>query len=188
MAKHIVMCRVCKMKFDLNDPTIEVENPSTNFYYHKSCYNNWKKAGNDLNAEMSDDGWHDTAKDYLFKELRMSVDWVKFESQWKTFLRPSMSPKMTAKGMYFALKYYYDVQHGNIEKAAGGIGIIPHIYEESCRYWVREEMRHEGIVAQITAQAQARLEQQRVVVKQEKKEKARGQARFSLSEVEDDDE
>lgn len=187
MAKHMVTCRVCKQKFDFNDPNIPHEKPSKNFYYHKKCYDDWKRAGSDPTAEMSTENWHEIAKEFLSKDMRMSVDWEKFESQWKNFLKPNYSPKMTAKGMYFALKYHYDVQHGSVEKAVGGIGIIPHIYEESCRYWVKEEQRHRGIVAKIEAQAKARLQQKQVVVKQQKKDKARGQARFSLEDVEDDE-
>ena len=38
---------------------------------------------------------------------------------------------MTAKGMYFALKYFYEIKKGDVSKSENGIGIIPHIYEDS---------------------------------------------------------
>ena len=45
MAKHLVICRACKERFDaqLAGADIEWVMPSKGWYYHKSCYENLKK-------------------------------------------------------------------------------------------------------------------------------------------------
>ena len=45
MAKHLVICRACKERFDaqLSGADIEWVMPSKGWYYHKSCYENLKK-------------------------------------------------------------------------------------------------------------------------------------------------
>lgn len=183
MAKHIVMCRLCKERFDVNDPSIESHLEGERSYYHKKCFEDWCKAATDPTIELTPEDYHNMSKDFLYKDVRMEVDWVKFESQWKTFLRPTAKPKMTAKGIYFSLYYYFNVRHGNKEKAQKGIGIVPYVYTESCQYWVEEEKRCAGIVAKIEAQAIARANQQQLIVKKVKA--PRQKARFSLEEVED---
>lgn len=38
-------------------------------------------------------------------------------------------------GMYKTLKYFFEVRRNPIEKANGGIGIIPYVYSEAFDYW-----------------------------------------------------
>ena len=81
MAKHIVTCRVCKEKFDTNE--VEWIMPSKNFYYHKSCYEDWQVKKNDVrNNSKDEDLWKDATYQYLKKDLYIPVDFGKFDSQW----------------------------------------------------------------------------------------------------------
>lgn len=41
----------------------------------------------------------------------------------------------TYDGILKALKYHYEIQHGDKEKANEAIGIVPYIYDESMNYW-----------------------------------------------------
>lgn len=41
----------------------------------------------------------------------------------------------TYSGILKSLKYWYEVKHGSIEKANGGVGIVPHIYDDARRYY-----------------------------------------------------
>lgn len=188
LAKHIVQCRTCGLKFDATPEAKDIDwvVPTERMYYHKSCYENWKKNMQDPKADMTPKQWYDSAREFLAKDVRMDVDWEKFASQWKTFLRPSYRPEMTPKGIYFAIRYYFDVKHGDKAKAQGGIGIVPYVYAESCQHWALQERRCAGIIAKITEQARAYSEQAHVVVKGKKKENPNKKARFSLDEVEDD--
>ena len=38
-------------------------------------------------------------------------------------------------GMRKTLKYFFEVRGNSIEKANGGIGIIPYVYDEAYIYW-----------------------------------------------------
>ena len=38
-------------------------------------------------------------------------------------------------GMYKTLVWWFELKHGDIEKANGGIGIIPYVYDQACQYY-----------------------------------------------------
>lgn len=38
-------------------------------------------------------------------------------------------------GMYKSLKYFFEIKGNPIEKANGGIGIIPWIWDDALKYW-----------------------------------------------------
>ena len=59
---------------------------------------------------------------------------------------------MTNKGILFTLKYFYDIKHNDWDKGHGGIGIVPYVYQEACSYWVEQERKKKGIVAEIERQ------------------------------------
>lgn len=152
---HVVKCRACGIKFDtdkLNDD--EWIMPKTNWYFHKECYENWVKYKDDPNSDMSSEAWYGALVDYLYRDLKMPVDFAKLQSQWNNFLKPGK--EMTPKGVYFSVKYFYDIEHGDMEKAQGGIGIVPSIYRRATQYWADREAREEGIIDAIIAQIKER--------------------------------
>lgn len=152
---HVVKCRACGIKFDtdkLNDD--EWIMPKTNQYYHKDCYDKWIKDKDDPNADMTKDAWYAALVDYLYRDLKMPVDFAKLQSQWNNFLKPGK--EMTPKGVYFSVKYFYDIEHGDMEKAQGGIGIVPSIYKRATQYWADREQREQGIIDAIIAQIKER--------------------------------
>ena len=97
----------------------------------------------------------------------------------KTFLKQNK----TAKGIYFAIRYFYDVQKGDKEKSLGGIGIVSSIYEDSCAYWYDREDKDHGICARIEEQMKQQAEQKKIVVKQTKRKSIREKA-ISLEDIE----
>lgn len=151
---HIVHCRVCKKEIDI-DSSHNWVMPSTNWYYHTTCYENWikQKGERALTAERTTDEWFALLKDYVYRDIKMpGLDWQKITSQWRNYLK---TKNFTPKGVYFAVIYFYEVQHGNAELAKGGIGIVSNIYYESAQYWSNLEAKRkgtlEGIVKQIAA-------------------------------------
>ena len=155
MSKHIVKCRICLQQFDTNE--LEKEKdwvlPQPRFYYHTSCYNDFckKKKGireKDLTLELDDGLWFDATYDYLVKDLKSSLNFTKFQNQWENFLKKGM----TAKGMYFTLRYFYEIGKGDPRKNEDGIGIIPHIYNEATCYWGERNQRDKGICDRIVEQ------------------------------------
>jgi hypothetical protein len=172
MAKvAMVQCRICKERFNRLNPNllegVDWIKPSNRVYYHKKCYDEYQKSRLDVHANMTDEMWFDACWDLLRRDLKYSFNYVKVRKQWESFIKN----KMTAKGMYFALKYHYEIKKGDVTKSENGIGIIPHIYEDSRTYWTEREERTAGIVAAIEAQIKEAAKQKTVKVnlKQTKK-------------------
>lgn len=155
----VVMCRACGQRnIDRNNQN-EGEDwveRSKGWFYHKKCYEEWIKGKDGLLEQKADSEWLDYTWDYLRKEVQLpNLEWGKFKSQWDNFLN---TKTMTAKGIYFCLKFYYEIEHGSKEKALGGIGIVKSIYKRGTEYWIDRETKENGIVAKIEAQIREKAE------------------------------
>ena len=166
MAKHMVICRVCKQQFDTNAGVEGVDwcKPNKTCYYHLNCYNSWKNKTKDVKSVADDDLWYDSLVEFLYSEVKMEVNFVKLKKQWESYIKKGQ----TAKGIYFAARYFYIIKHGDVGKSDGGIGIIPYIYEESCTYWANRERREQGICARIEQQLIERAKQKTITITQTK--------------------
>ena len=127
---HIVKCRLCKEQFDTDKiPREDWTLVGQRSYYHSSCYNEWVKAKQTVTSNVTDEEfWRESLVDYLYRDIKMTINFTKLDSQWRNFIKPEK--KMTPKGIYFAVRYYYDVLKGDATKAQGGIGIVPNIYKD----------------------------------------------------------
>ena len=156
---NIVHCRVCKQ--EINKKTqlegIDWVMPSKNWYYHKECFNTWGKKKNDVHAQAEDE------------------DFPKFKKQWDSFLKKGYK----AKGIFFCIKYFYEIKNGDRSKAEGGIGIIPHIYEDGREYWTSREARDKGICARIEEQIK-QAHNREIVTIQKKEVKQKNRIDLSL--------
>ena len=189
MAKTIMVeCRICKEKFNRLDPALvegfDFVQPVKKWYYHKSCYDAYEEGKTDINGEMSEELWLKAIWDYLRKDLKGDFNYVKVRRQWQAFLKK----KMTAKGMYFALRYFFEIRKNDVSKCENGIGIIPHIYEEACIYWEERENRDKGIVAAIEEQIKQAQSQNIVNVKIKKNKRTVKSAADALAAVDMEDE
>lgn len=174
---HKVQCRLCKVYFDADkEPFILIGQKS---YYHQNCYDEWIKKRNDATATLDESFWYETVVDYLYRDVKMAMDFTKISSQWRNFTKPER--KMTPKGIFFALKYYYEVQKGDKEKAQGGIGIVLSIYSDAARYWTELETRKRGTIEAIVEQMKTRQDRKVVAINRsnEKKDKSK----FRLDDV-----
>jgi hypothetical protein len=136
--------------------------PQEKWYYHNACYEDFgKKKGaikeGDLTIEADDDLWKSAVYDYLKRDVKISLDYKKFSSQWANFLKKGM----TAKGIYFTLRYFYEIEKGDTSKSENGIGIVPHVYERGTCYWGERNLRDKGICARIEAQILQRIEKEK---------------------------
>jgi hypothetical protein len=91
---------------------------------------------------------------------------MKIKAQWTSFL----NNKMTAKGIYYAVRYMYDIKKLDPKKAEGGIGLVPSIYEESSLYWTDLYNRQVALPSALREQQRLIDERISVVVKRKKKE------------------
>lgn len=167
MQPHMVICRVCKERFDIND-LVEGEDyiqPVKRFYYHKKCYEDWKNSN-----PLVDEEWVDLIYDYISRDLKVKYNYYMCESQRKNFIEKN---SYTNKGIFFTLKYFYGVKHNDWSKGNGGIGIVPYVYNEACGYWVDQERKNSGVCAQIEQQMQAARERSIKKIKKIQKPKAK---------------
>ena len=151
--KHMVQCRICKQRFDTNqEETVLVGQKA---YYHKSCYTEWVNSKDSLRKNYSEDFYKECLIDYLYRDIKTAINFQKLNSQWTNFTRPGKN--MTPKGIYFAVRYFYEVQKGDKSKMEGGIGIVPYIYNDSREYWAQLEYKKEGTLDAILEQMKTRL-------------------------------
>ena len=120
----MVTCIYCKQRFDRDKiPAIEVKNRR---YAHKECV---KRKEELLTQEEKD---KEAFYEYVKKLLGDDYTPAKIAVQVKHYLTDY---KFTYSGMLQSLIYFYEIKGNNIEKAKGGIGIIPFIYKDAYNYY-----------------------------------------------------
>lgn len=169
---HRVKCRICKQYFDAKEEekdTVWIM-PSSHFYYHKNCYEIWKKETEKLSSDKTDNLWIDYIYDYIAHDLKLDYDYFLIEAQRKKMIE---SKGYTNKGIFFALRYAYDVKQIGFEKWNGGIGIIPYLYQESVLYWANLQKQQKDILEKIEKQMRelSLLHQNQRIICRKKKNK-----------------
>ena len=194
MAKAMVECRVCKQKFNRLDPQliegVDWVQPVNRHYYHKKCYDDFAKKkgqiGKDgVEFEAEELVWKSATEDYLKRDLKVSIDYKRFCSQWKRLIEKD---GRTPKGIYFTLRYFYDICKGLTEKCEGGIGIVSHVYDDAVAYWSERNQRDKGIVARIEQQIREAAAQNIIKVNLKQSKKHVKTAAEMLAGIEDTEE
>lgn len=127
MAKHIVKCLLCGEQFDANvEPYVK---PRANRYAHKKCYEEIMKPRIDLEQYICQLFDYDSLPSIVQKQID---DYVRYNHY-------------TYQGIINALKYFYEVKHGDIAKSNGRIGIVPYVYEEAIQYNLSLMETHEKL-------------------------------------------
>lgn len=124
MAKHMVKCFYCGETFDASiEPFVK---PNSRRYAHKEC------------AESADAHKTKEEKDreqlelYIKQLFGINCISVKIKKQIDDY---KIKKNYSYSGMYKTLKYFFEIRGNPIEKANGGIGIIPYVYDEAYKYW-----------------------------------------------------
>lgn len=178
MAKHLVTCRACKERFDaqLSGADVEWVMPSKGWYYHKSCYENMRK-GNLKN----DNEWKRRIYDFIAHDLKVSYDFYLCEAQLKKFVEKDKIG--TYKGIFYTLKYFYEIRNGDWTKGHGGLGIVPFVYKEATDYWKNRENRERGTLAKIEEQIKIKESQEKISLKKSQSSKKKKE-KWNLEEIE----
>lgn len=181
MAEYICECQICHVRDIKRSEMVEEVDyiHKGTKYYHKKCYDNWKKAQPD-----NDEDYVDLIYDYIARDLKVTYDYWVCEAQRKKFLKE----KMTNKGILFALKYFYDIKHGDWEKGHGGIGIVPFVYNDARAYWSARERHSEGTIAEIERQMRAAAERHKETVQKRHITPRKFKVDFSVLDNLEDDE
>lgn len=167
-----VKCRVCNGSIDRDKETDWI-NPKTNMFYHTSCYNDYEKkkqeAANNLNLKMEEEEfWLEIIWEYLTRDLKIGPNFAKLKKQFDSFVKKRMTPK----GIYFTLRYFYEKKGGDPTKAEGGIGIVPYLYEEGTQYWAAKDRERKEICEKINAEIEAMLQKSTKTVRISRKKQS----------------
>lgn len=171
------ICRICRGQIDKKKEKEGVDwcMPSRNWYYHVSCYTQWKSQ-----KEPSEDDWILMIYDFLARDLKVSYNYFLCEQQRKKFWTEN---HINNKGVYFTLKYFYEVKRhdwvGN-----GGIGIVPYVFEESKQYWADQERKQHGFMEALEQQLKAAANLDVLKIKQPQK---RARTKYNLDAIKDMD-
>ena len=119
MPQVLVKCLYCNKIFDRN---VEPCQKIGRRYAHQECY--------ERNYTESDE-YKEKIYDYVKKLFGANYKYLSIESQRKNFIKKGM----TNKGIYYTLKYHFEVRNGSVDKSEGRIGIVPYLYEEAQDYY-----------------------------------------------------
>ena len=161
-------CRECHMPIDKTkgEGTVWIQ-PSKGWYYHKECYETWKA------APATDDDWVKMIYDFLARDLKVKYEYHKCQTQIENFWKKK---KINPKGIYFTLKYFYEIKGNSWDKGYGGIGIVPYVFDEAKAYWIAQERKKRGFMKELEEQAK-----ERSIVKITRSERRR--EKYDLSEI-----
>ena len=122
MAKAMVKCFYCGKSFDRNSEPFT--KPRANRYAHAAC--DQQANANKTQEERDYEQLVEYIK-HLFGNPNPRV--------WKQLKEFKDVYGYTYSGMYKTLIWWFELKHGDIEKANGGIGIIPYVYEQASQYY-----------------------------------------------------
>lgn len=116
-------CPVCELMFD-RDKCEFIHHK--NRYYHKSCYDSVTAAKTQEEQDLKD------LEEYIMKMFKETYVNARVRRQIKQFKEQY---KYSYSGMLKSLIYFFEVKGNSIEKANGGIGIIPYVYKDAFNYY-----------------------------------------------------
>ena len=122
---HIVTCIYCKQKFDRDKfPYIQV---SSRRYAHQECSLSEDQKKNKEEQDKID------LENYILKLFKVDYVDARIKKQIKQYREEY---NYTYSGIHKALIYFYEIKGNSIEKANGGIGIVPYVYQHAYNYYL----------------------------------------------------
>lgn len=167
---HIVTCRWCGEKFDTEK--VEWTMPSRNQYYHTECWKMKQEPGSirpNAEKDNASDEWRKVIFDFITRDLKGECNYARINQQLNEYKKKN--PDWTYKGMFFALKWFYEIKHNSWDKSNGGVGILPYIYYDGTEYWRKRENAEKGIVKAIEQQIKERENRQTITVQRTEQKK-----------------
>ena len=121
---HIVTCVYCRQKFDRDK--VDFIQVSPRRYAHKECS---ELEGQRLYKEEAD---KIALENYIIKLLKIEYVTPRIRKQLNTYVEQY---GYTYSGMHKALIYFYEIKGNSPERANGGVGIIPYVYQDAYNYY-----------------------------------------------------
>lgn len=123
MAKALVKCLYCGETFDRN--TIDCVKPKGNRYAHKHCHE----------AACANKSQEELDYEALVAYIKQLFGGTVNPRVWKQIKEYKDTYEYSYSGMHKTLIWWYELKHNDIEKANGGIGIIPYVYNDALQYY-----------------------------------------------------
>ena len=125
---HYVVCNICKKRFDRDKyPAVLV---SSRRYAHASC------AGALSEEEMKVEKERKALEDFIVQLFGLDHMEGRITLQIQKYMKDH--PDYTYSGIQRTLEYFYVIKKNSIDKANGGIGIVPWVYDEAKRYFYNQ--------------------------------------------------
>ena len=121
----MVKCLYCGETFDAS--IIPFVKPNDRRYAHKKCA---QTAEENKTQEEKD---RETLEKYIKQLLHINSITPKIKRQIQDYT--SNKYNYSYSGIYKTLKYFYEIEGNSTEKANGGIGIVPYVYDRAHNYW-----------------------------------------------------
>lgn len=122
---HIVSCIYCKVKFDRDK--IPFKQISERRYAHIVCaQKEQERAAKEIRDKTA-------LEDYIGKLFGEGYVNARIRKQINSYVAEY---QYTYSGILKTLIYWFDIKHGNKDKANGGIGIVPYQYENAKKYYM----------------------------------------------------
>ena len=118
-------CQHCNNEVKEEDA---IYNTKTKRYYHEQCYN--------ILLEKKQ------LTDYICELFNYKKPSVKIYQQMASYYEYGVS----YADMLLALKYFYEIKKGDINKSQGGIGIIPYVINEAKEFVTLEKIEQDKLI------------------------------------------
>lgn len=130
MDKKVSMgiCPGCKKEVEKTEQNkIKGKNNYTR-YWHPTC---WQAAQKEKEKKIAEEMGRKAIFNYLI-EIGMAPNYSFWGRQRNDFINKY---NYNDSGILMALKYWFGEKNNTIERANGGMGIVPYIYDEAQRYY-----------------------------------------------------
>ena len=136
---HQVKCLYCGQIFDRDKvPFIQV---SKRRYAHKEC------SMSEDEKKLQENKDREELYDYIMKLFNISFVDPKIQKQIKKYIEEN---NYTYSGIKKALVYFFEIKGNSVEKANGGIGIVPYVYTQAYNYyyslWLAQQKNEDKVV------------------------------------------
>lgn len=121
---HIVTCTVCGKRFDRDK--LPFQAVSARRYAHIECFKEQEAKLKKIEQDKQ------KLEQYIMKLFGEDYVNARVRKQINTFIQEY---EYTYSGIHKALTYFFEIKGNSIEKANGGIGIVPYVYKDAYNYY-----------------------------------------------------
>lgn len=125
MAKALVKCPICNLTFDRNaEEFVQMGRR----YAHKMCHEAQSAKENEEQKALK------ALEEYIMKMFNETYVNARIKQQLKRMVEQY---HYSYSGILKTLIYFFEIKGNSIEKANGGIGIVPYVYNDARDYYFR---------------------------------------------------